>query len=627
MLGLAARGRLSFGRLTGGAGPSGPAQEGSLLRSRLAKRASGTVEGPIKSFFTERLPGNGSSVGGSPGGRKFRKRRGRHRIAGPVLVVCAIVAVLVAADFWVNAGKVYRDVEVGTAEVGGKTPEEARAVIEAQAADPVEEVRLTGPESVTLTDEALGIRLDVEATLDKAYAVGREGGIMERLGERFDAVWGAAGIRPVIHYDEGVARAEVERLANELDAQPREGTVAVEGDRVEVGESEKGYESDVEATLANVERAVGEMSGEAGIAGRELDPRVSTGEAEEAGERAEAAMSGPVRLTADGEEWDVSPAEVGQMLNIAPEDGRMEVSFEKGQAREVLADVYETLTVAPKEAGYVPEGELVSVTESRDGKDVRDEAFLDALGGGLFEGVREYEVPVAVTRPELTTAEAEELRPTDLLGSYRTNYTLSSDKSPERVENLRLASGAVSGTFLAPGEVFSFNDLASPLKYNETHVIVEGVETTADGGGLCQVASTLFNAASYAGMESVERHPHFSELPYIRPGLDATVWFGALDMRFRNTTDGYVLIQESVGEDGYIYASVYGRPNGTEVQMNSRPTYRGENASEWVTYKTVTRGDEVISDGQWFTTSYDALIDEKGKKIPPTDLDPAPVIP
>jgi vancomycin resistance protein YoaR len=628
VLGFVKRGRLSFGRLTGGAGLPGLAQEGRLLlRSRLAQKASGTLEGPIKNFLTERLSGNGSPAGGSPGGRKFRKRRGRHRIAGPVLIVFALLAVLVAADFWVNAGRVYRDVEVGTAEVGGKTPQEARAIIEEGAADPVEEVRLTGPQSVTLTDEALGIRLDVEATLDKAYAVGREGGIMERLGERFDAAWGSAAIEPVIHYDEGVARAEVERLAKELDTKPREGTVAIEGDRVEVGESAKGYETDVEATLANVERAVGEMRGEAGIAGRELDPRVSTEEAERAAEKAETAMSEPIRLTTGEEEWDVAPEEIGQMLNVAPKDGRMEVSLGKGRAREVLADVYETLTVAPVEAGFVPEGEAVSVTESRDGKEVRDREFLNALGSGLFEDKREYEVPVAVTRPELTTAEAEELKPTDLLGSYRTNYTLSSDKSPERVENLRIASGAVSGTFLAPGEVFSFNELAAPLKYNETHVIVEGVETTADGGGLCQVASTLFNAANYAGLEIVERHPHFSELPYIRPGLDATVWFGALDMKFQNTTDGYVLVQESVGDDGYIYASIYGRPSGTEVTLNSRPTFRGENASEWVTYKTVTRNGEVISDGQWFTTSYDALIDEKGKKIPPTDLDPAPVIP
>ncbi|QIN79102.1 hypothetical protein GBA65_11870 [Rubrobacter marinus] len=269
----------------------------------------------------------------------------------------------------------------------------------------------------------------------------------------------------------------------------------------------------------------------------------------------------------------------------------------------------------------------MTVTESRTGRAVQEDEFFADLEAGLFEGKREYEIPVATDEPELTTAEAEGLKPTDLLGSYRTDYTLSSDKSPERVENLRIASNAISGTLLAPGEVFSFNELAAPLKYNETHVIVDGKETTADGGGLCQVASTLFNAANYAGLEIVERNAHFSELPYIRPGMDATVWFGALDMRFRNTTDGYLLVQESVGEDGYVYANIYGRPTGTQVQMNSEPNFRGEDASEWVTYKTIEEDGKVTFDGPVYTTSYDALIDEHGKKIPPTDLTPAPVIP
>ena len=70
VLGFAKRGRLSFAKLTGGAGLSGLAQEGRLLKSRLARKASGTLDGPIKNFLTERLSGNGSSAGESPGGRK-----------------------------------------------------------------------------------------------------------------------------------------------------------------------------------------------------------------------------------------------------------------------------------------------------------------------------------------------------------------------------------------------------------------------------------------------------------------------------------------------------------------------------------------------------------------------------
>lgn len=534
---------------------------------------------------------------------------------------------LVAFDYWSNSGRIYRGVEVGPAEVGGKTLSEARELVEAEAAGPLKEIGLAGPRDVTFTGNELGISLDAEATMDEAYSVGREGNVFVRLADRVEAARGMSSVRPEIRYDPEVARVKVQELADGLDKQPTEGTTVVLNGAVEISSSKEGYETDVEGTLANLDGAVNDFRGEAEIAGRVLEPEVTTEEAEVAAARAEKVVSGPVEFAAGQKSWTLSEAATGQALRFVPKDGRLEVSLGGEALRELLAEPVQELTVEPREASLVSGAAGVAVTESRTGKTVREDEFFADLEKGLFEGRREYEIPIVTDEPELTTAEAEALKPTDLLGSYRTDYTLSSDKTPERVENLKIASGAVSGKLLAPGEVFSFNELAAPLEYNRTHVIVDGKEAMADGGGLCQVASTLFNAANYAGLDIVERNAHFSELPYIRPGMDATVWFGALDMKFQNTTDGYLLIQESVDADGYVYASIYGRPTGTQVQMNSEPTYRGTDASSWVTYKTITENGKVTFDGSVYTTDYQPLIDEKGKTIPPTDLTPAPVTP
>jgi vancomycin resistance protein YoaR len=177
----------------------------------------------------------------------------------------------------------------------------------------------------------------------------------------------------------------------------------------------------------------------------------------------------------------------------------------------------------------------------------------------------------------------------------------------------------VSGTFVAPGDVFSMNDTVSHLDYYETHVIVDGQETLADGGGLCQVTSTLYNAALFSGLEIVERNPHASQLPYIRPGMDATIWFGALDMKFKNTTDGFILLDEYVSADGNVYASVYGVPDDVSVEMWSKELWMTEHASEWVTYYSRTEDGKVVYEDQW-NTEYDALIDEKGRLIPTPDV-------
>jgi vancomycin resistance protein YoaR len=235
-------------------------------------------------------------------------------------------------------------------------------------------------------------------------------------------------------------------------------------------------------------------------------------------------------------------------------------------------------------------------------------------------------------KPGLTTAEAERLKPTQMLGSYRTNYAVVPDAST-RVENLAISSNAVNGTVLAPGETFSMLDHVASLDYEETKVILSGRETTADGGGLCQVTSTLYDAANFAGLDVIERTPHSSQLPYIRPGMDATVWWGDpgraddIDMKFRNTTDGYLLLRERVARDGYVYAEIWGRPNGTEVTMDSEPTYVGRDGSEWVTRQTIRKHGKVVFDGVLHRDSYEPLVDEYGNPIPPPDVPVAPVDP
>ncbi|MEW6636958.1 MAG: peptidoglycan binding domain-containing protein [Actinomycetota bacterium] len=524
--------------------------------------------------------------------------RGR-RVVGPVLIACAIVAVLVAADYWLNAGKIYRGVEVGEISLGGKTPEEAERIVQRRATGALKEIEFSGPEEFSRTAEEMGVLYDVEATVAEAYAVGREGNLLERLGERLKAAYGTVDVSPKVEYRPQQARAEVEEIAARLDAEPVEATVRIVGPEVEVGPSAEGYKTDVAATMRSVNAAVEDMSGEAEIVGEVLRPDVTTDEAEAAAEKARRAMDGELVLTANGESWTVSPAAIGTALNVSEREGEIEVSLDRETMRENLANVYAALTVEPVEASYQVDGSEVSVVPGQTGRRIEDEKFLDAIEAGIFEGQRKYEVPVVTDKPELTTAEARRLRPTELLATYETNY-LTYDDTPGRVENLQIASEAVNGTLLAPGEVFSFNELAAPLEYNDTKVIVNGRVDTAEGGGLCQVSSTLYMAANFAGLDVIERHPHYAELPYIRPGFDATVWFGALDMKFKNTSPGYVLIQQWVDTStGTVHAAIYGKPTGKEVEMTSRKVAEysdgeGNPVTEWVTYQKVTENGKVV---------------------------------
>ncbi len=200
------------------------------------------------------------------------------------------------------------------------------------------------------------------------------------------------------------------------------------------------------------------------------------------------------------------------------------------------------------------------------------------------------------------------------IGEFRTDYRYSDN--PARKYNLRLSAQAVDGTVLAPGEVFSMNDQVEGLEYKSAKVFADGGETVADGGGLCQVTSTVYMAAQYAGLEIVERNAHYTVLSYIRPGFDATVWFGyngteELDMKLRNTTDSDIEIREYVTKDGFLVAEIWGQPNGTEVEMRSEKIFEDlQRGIKWATYKKVTQDGEV---------TYDGLLHEDLYSFPPPE--------
>lgn len=107
-------------------------------------------------------------------------RNSRRRVTGPVLIVCAVVSMLAAADYWVNAGTIFRGVTVGDVALGGKMPEEAREILEERGANAFEKIRFTGgpEEEFVLTAEEMNLDFDLSGSVDKAYAVGREGGIL-----------------------------------------------------------------------------------------------------------------------------------------------------------------------------------------------------------------------------------------------------------------------------------------------------------------------------------------------------------------------------------------------------------------------------------------------------------------
>ncbi len=139
-----------------------------------------------------------------------------------------------------------------------------------------------------------------------------------------------------------------------------------------------------------------------------------------------------------------------------------------------------------------------------------------------------------------------------------------------RNSNIAIAAKKLNGTLVQPGQEFSFNGIvgerSSDLGYGPARVIVDGRSEPGIAGGICQLSSTLYNAALLAGMEIVERRAHSRPVPYLPAGLDATVSYGAIDLRWANTSEASVTVRAQVSADN-VSVWLEGRSPAPEIEL------------------------------------------------------------
>ena len=128
------------------------------------------------------------------------------------------------------------------------------------------------------------------------------------------------------------------------------------------------------------------------------------------------------------------------------------------------------------------------------------------------------------------------------------------NKDEDRIHNIKIAADEIDHTVLEPGEVFSFNRILGKRTedkgYEKAPILLgNGEKGEGTGGGICQLSTTLYNAALQADLEIVERHRHSEPIPYVEEGKDATVVYNSKDLRFKNTKDYPIEILVSVSED------------------------------------------------------------------------------
>lgn len=256
-------------------------------------------------------------------------------------------------------------------------------------------------------------------------------------------------------------------------------------------------------------------------------------------------------------------------INLSPSFRYSEDKLDKK-----LEEFYKLVNKEPVEAVFnFQDGRVAEFRPSEDGRQInKQELSSQILTKGPMATLGNQtiiiSVPVKTLPPTLTTEKVNKMGIKELIGVGTSTYHHSIES---RIYNVSLGASRVNGALIAPGETFSFaktvGDVSSLTGYKQAYVISGGKTVLGDGGGICQVSTTLFRAALNAGLPIVERHPHAYRVSYYEqdssPGIDATVYVPSVDFKFKNDTGHHILIQSILDpEELRLTFMIYGTSDG-----------------------------------------------------------------
>ncbi len=426
----------------------------------------------------------------------------------------------------------------------------------------------------------LGVNFDASKTVDEAYKVGRGSDFISNLLSQGQTWVTGQAIQPVVVFDQSKAAGFLEKIATEINKPVQDATIVLNGTNVVTTASQVGRELDIPATVGLLRPVVLNMNtgAEINVIVKETAPTLKDSEA--VAQQVRAAVSSPIQIYIDPAEitkdmkdsgpWQVSPDFIAGMLSIKRVDdadgsAHYDLTANVDPLKNFLNQLAPQLSVDPVNARFLFNSDtkqLQVITDSVDGRSMDVDATMKLIQNSIFKKdnrrvalVFHKDIPKVnsqSTADQLGIKEAVVQATTFFYGS-----------TPERRTNIQVAASKFQGLVIAPGEEFSFNKYlgdVTPETGYETGLVIYGNQTIAGvGGGVCQVSTTVFQAAFFAGFPIRERYAHGYRVGYYESGtvfangqkynsgvgLDATVYSPIIDLKFVNDSP-YYLLMESV---------------------------------------------------------------------------------
>lgn len=525
-------------------------------------------------------PGDESAAGRVPGSRSDKaradrrgqadddaaendaERRGGSRLLTIAAVVAAAFALLygvaLAVASGVFGGSVPRGTVVAGVQIGGLSPAAAeqslgdRLGATARAPIPL----LVGQTPVELDPAKSGLTLDVAGTVQAAQ--------QDRTNPLviIPALFGATHqVAPIPSVDEAALSRALDKIAAAYNSPMVEGAITFRAGVPVVTAPKEGRGFSPDGAITAIRNGYLRVTGPIQIPVQPLRPKATPAALQTALETiARPAVSAPIALVTGNITTQLTPTQIGDALTITPDaTGQLAAHLDGAQLRSYLGQNVRAQEQPAVNASFSISGNQPVLVPARDGRGFAPDALAGAVLPALTQAApRTANVPIGPLPATFTTAEAQALDVTDVLGSS----TLPVPDAPNRFTNVQRAASLVAGDIVQPGATWSFlGTVGAPTTANGFAVTAAAQRAGVDpSGGVDTVATAVFDAAFSAGMGDTVHHPHASYVDRYPVGLDAAVVAPGTDLQWSNTS----------GHPVYVYAS-YASNSLTVALLGQKP--------------------------------------------------------
>lgn len=495
-------------------------------------------------------------------------------ILGGLAIFAAILGTFFIVFNIMYWGRIFPGVSVAGINVSGMAIKDAEIKLNQAVTYPYNgKILLTDSDKLWVAAPVqMGMVFDPASTARKAFSLGRSDGLFTSLFNQVRTLQSGVEVSPVMVLDERTGYEFIQAIAAQVDRPVVEATLQINGIEVVSTAGQIGRLVNVDKTLAQVSAQMQSFTdGEVKLVIEERAPDIM--DASKPAEAARAILSQPLTLSLpnatenDLGPWIINPQELAAMLVIerVPEGDKMayRIGIDQYSLRPMLTEIAGLVDRKPENARFTfndTTKQLEVIKPSITGYTVRIDESLASVNDAINRGEQAISLTADINEPAVTSSDsAESLGITQNIMTYATYFRGS---STPRIQNIVTASAQFHGLLIAPGETFSMGntlgDVSLDNGYAEAMIIYDGRTVKGVGGGVCQVSTTLFRTAFFAGFPIAERNAHAYRVSYYEQdegginqnlsGLDATVYFPLVDFKFVNDTPYWLLMETYVNE-------------------------------------------------------------------------------